>query len=503
MLLQPVILSGGSGTRLWPMSREKYPKQLLSLTGGATMLQATAARLAGFGGKIPVAAGPIVVCNEEYRFVSAEQMRAGGTVGARLLLEPVGRNTAPALTLAALLAESDGGDPVLLVMPADHVIRDLARFHAAIDVAVGPAMDGAMVTFGIVPDRPETGYGYLEAGVMLNERDAPDARGPRQLIAFVEKPALPLARQYLEGGRHLWNSGVFMMRASVWLRALRRFAPEIADACTAAFKTARVDSDFVRVDREAFMACPSDSIDYAVMEKLAATPDPAHDQAATGVVVPLAAGWSDVGAWDAVWAASAKDENGNSAQGDTMLEDTRGSLVIAEGRLVACLGLDDMIVVETPDAVLVARKDKAQDIKRIVTRLKAESRPHVDNHRKVHRPWGYYDSIDDGPRFQVKRIVVKPGGILSLQMHHHRAEHWVVVSGTARVTRGEEIMTLAENQSTYIPLGTVHRLENPGIIDLEMIEVQSGSYLGEDDIVRLEDNYGRLHSVPGGKPAAA
>lgn len=492
MNLQPVILSGGSGTRLWPMSREKYPKQLLSLTGGQTMLQATALRLSGFRGGAPVTMGPIVVCNEEYRFLSAEQMRSAGASGARILLEPFGRNTAPALTLAALLATAAGEDALLLVMPADHVMLDLEAFHAAIDAAVKPALDGAMVTFGIVPDRPETGYGYLEVGTSV----VADA-SVRPLAAFVEKPPLDVAKQYLAGGRHLWNSGLFMMKASVWLRALDRLAPEMSAACKAAFEGQATDRDFVRIDKDAFARCPSDSIDYAVMEKLAAD----RELAIPGVVVPLSAGWSDVGAWDAVWATSTRDASGNAVQGDTILEDTRGSLVLAEGRLVACLGLDDMIVIETPDAVLVARKDRTQDIKRIVTRLKAESRPHADNHRKVHRPWGYYDSIDAGPRFQVKRIVVKPGAALSLQMHHHRAEHWIVVSGTAKVTRGEEVIMLSENQSTYIPLGTVHRLENPGVIDLEMIEVQSGSYLGEDDIVRLEDVYGRLQAVTGGKAA--
>lgn len=495
MILQPVILSGGSGTRLWPMSREKYPKQLLSFIGGETMLQSTATRLSGYSGKVTVATGPIVVCNEEYRFLSAEQMRAAGTTGGRILLEPFGRNTAPAVTIAAMLAAADGDDALLLVMPADHVMRDLPAFHAAIDAAIGPALDGAMVTFGIVPDRPEIGYGYLEVATSIRGIDG--LRDAQPLVAFVEKPPVETARQYLEGGRHLWNSGLFMMRASVWLKALAHFAPTMHDACDKAFKAGSTDRDFVRIGRDAFALCPSDSIDYAVMEKLAAAPG----LGIPGVVVPLSAGWSDVGAWDAVWAAATKDANGNSAQGDTMLEDTRNSLVITEGRLVACLGLDDMIVIETPDAVLVARKDKTQEIKKIVNRLKAESRPHADNHRKVHRPWGYYDSIDNGSRFQVKRIVVKPGASLSLQMHHHRAEHWIVVSGTARVTRGDEIIMLAENQSTYIPLGTVHRLENPGKIDLEMIEVQSGTYLGEDDIVRLEDNYGRLHAVPGGQAA--
>jgi mannose-1-phosphate guanylyltransferase/mannose-6-phosphate isomerase len=493
VILQPVILSGGSGTRLWPMSREKYPKQLLSFVGGETMLQSTATRLSGYQcDDVTVAAGPIVVCNEEYRFLSAEQMRSAGASGGRILLEPFGRNTAPAVTLAAMLAAAEHDDALLLVMPADHVMRDLDAFHAAIDAAVGPALGGAMVTFGIVPDRPETGYGYLEVGTSI--REAMDAQ---PLVAFVEKPPLQKARKYLEGGRHLWNSGLFMMRASIWLKALRHFAPTMYDACEKAFKAGSTDRDFVRIGRDAFALCPSDSIDYAVMEKLAGDPE----LGIAGIVVPLVAGWSDVGAWDAVWAASAKDADGNSVQGDTMLEDTRNSLIITDGRLVACLGLDDMIVIETPDAVLVARKDKTQDIKKIVSRLKAESRPVADNHRKVHRPWGYYDSIDNGLRFQVKRIVVKPGASLSLQMHHHRAEHWIVVSGTAKVTRGDEIIMLSENQSTYIPLGTVHRLENPGVIDLEMIEVQSGSYLGEDDIVRLEDNYGRLKAVPGGHAA--
>ena len=496
MILQPVILSGGSGTRLWPMSREKYPKQLLSFIGGETMLQSTATRLSGYqGGEVTVATGPIVVCNEEYRFLSAEQMRSAGATGGRILLEPFGRNTAPALTIAAMLAMADGDDALLLVMPADHVMRDLGAFHAAIDAAIGPALGGAMVTFGIVPDRPETGYGYLEVATPINGPDG--LRSAQPLVAFVEKPPVETAKRYVDAGCHLWNSGLFMMRASVWLKALQYFAPTMHDACAKAMAAGGTDRDFVRIGRDAFALCPADSIDYAVMEKLAGAPG----LGISGIVVPLVAGWSDVGAWDAVWASSSKDTDGNSVQGDTMLEDTRNSLVIGEGRLVACLGLDDMIVIETPDAVLVARKDRTQDIKKIVNRLKAESRPHADNHRKVHRPWGYYDSIDNGPRFQVKRIVVKPGASLSLQMHHHRAEHWIVVAGTARVTRGDEIVMLCENQSTYIPLGTVHRLENPGKIDLEMIEVQSGTYLGEDDIVRLEDNYGRLHAVPGGQAA--
>ncbi|MHB9118241.1 MAG: mannose-1-phosphate guanylyltransferase/mannose-6-phosphate isomerase [Burkholderiales bacterium] len=481
MLIQPVILSGGSGTRLWPLSREKYPKQLLSLVGDETMLQATACRMKGFTGSLPVAPNPIVVSNEEYRFITAEQLRAAGVSIPTLLLEPVGRNTAPALTLAALAAQTTDADPVLLVMPADHVIRDRAAFHLAIDAGLPLATEGAMVTFGIVPDRPETGYGYIQMGAALPHTEV------RKISGFVEKPDHDTAKQYLAGGNHLWNSGIFMMRASVWLRAINHFNPKIASTCKAAFENAQRDSDFVRVDKDTFASCPADSIDYAVMEKL---PD-STELGIPACIVPLGAGWSDIGAWDALWQVSDKDESGNATQGDVLLEDSSDCLVIADSRLVTCLGLDGVVVVETPDAILVARKSKTQQIKKIVSRLKSEARSHTDNHRKVYRPWGHYDSIDCGERFQVKRIVVKPGASLSLQMHHHRAEHWIVVRGTARITKGEETITLSENQSTYIPLGTMHRLENPGRIDLELIEVQSGSYLGEDDIVRFKDDYGR------------
>lgn len=486
MFIQPVILSGGSGTRLWPLSREKYPKQLLTLVGDETMLQATACRMNGFAGSLPVTPNPIVVSNEEYRFITAEQLRAAGISMPTLLLEPVGRNTAPALTLAALAAQIADADPILLVMPADHVIRDRAAFHMAIDAGLPQALEGAMVTFGIVPDRPETGYGYIQAGAALPHTEV------RHISAFVEKPDHDTAKQYLASSNHLWNSGIFMMRASIWLRAIRHFNPEIAHACEAAYESAQRDSDFVRVGKDTFTACPADSIDYAVMEKLPNSPE----LSIAACIVPLGAGWSDIGAWDALWQVSDKDEFGNATQGDVLLEDTSDCLVIADSRLVACLGLDDVVVVETPDAVLVARKSKTQQIRKIVTRLKSEARSHTDNHRKVYRPWGHYDSIDCGERFQVKRIVVKPGASLSLQMHHHRAEHWIVVRGTARITKGEETITLTENQSTYIPLGTLHRLENPGRIDLEIIEVQSGSYLGEDDIVRFKDDYGRHHGEP-------
>jgi mannose-1-phosphate guanylyltransferase/mannose-6-phosphate isomerase len=481
MLLQPVILSGGSGTRLWPLSREKHPKQLLSLAGESSMLQITATRLRSFQSPVEVAKEPIVVCNEEYRFITAEQLRAVDFVKPTIVLEPVGRNTAPALTLAAMAAQASGEDALLLVMPADHVIADLAEFHRTIQAGLEQAIAGAMVTFGIVPDRPETGYGYLLVG------DAIDKTAARQLQAFAEKPALETAKAYLASGNYLWNSGIFLMRASVWLRAITHLNPAMAAQCQNAIGQAKTDFDFVRVDKEAFLACPSDSIDYAVMEKLSATPE----LGIKGCVLPLNAGWSDVGAWDAVWLVADKDTQGNSIQGDVILEDSKNCLVRADSRLVACLGLENIVVVETADAVLVTNRANAQNIKRIVSRLKDGNYPQTDNHRKVYRPWGHYDSVDSGQHFQVKRIVVKPGGRLSMQMHHRRAEHWVVVSGTALVTRGMDMMTLYANQSTYIPLGVRHRLENPGTEDLELIEVQSGDYLGEDDIVRFDDIYGR------------
>jgi len=479
--LVPVILSGGSGTRLWPLSREQYPKQLLQLTGQRSLLQETACRLEGFSGPAVVAGEPIVVSNEEYRFITAEQMRSAGHPTRRILLEPAGRNTAPALTLAALQAQRDiGEDTLLLVMPADHVIKNIDAFHLAITTGLRAAGQGAMVTFGILPERAESGYGYIRAGAV----EQPDIHA---IAAFVEKPDQHTAETYVSSGDYLWNSGLFLVSASSWLKAIDFFAPQIAAACRQAVDAAVQDADFIRIDADAFLRSPADSIDYAVMEKLVAAPE-------AGVaprVVPMSVGWSDVGAWDALWTLADKDENGNAVQGDGVFENSRNTLVHASGRMVACLGVDDLVVVETADAVLVARRDRTQDVKNIVARLKAAGRAQVRTHRKIHRPWGFYDSVDAGKRFQVKRIVVRPGASLSLQMHHHRAEHWIVVSGTAKVTRGEETFLLGENQSAYIPLGVMHRLENPGKVDLEIVEVQSGSYLGEDDIVRFQDTYGR------------
>lgn len=476
--IQLVILSGGSGTRLWPLSREQFPKQLLSFTGELTLLQATAQRLEGFTAA-QLVARTIVVCNEEYRFLTAEQLRQIGKGTQTIILEPVGRNTAPALTLAALAVKDD---PVLLVMPADHVVRDLDAFRQAIAYGVEHAFSGAIVTFGIVPDRPETGYGYIRAGMAISDCENP----ARHIDAFTEKPDVATAKEYLASGEYWWNSGIFMFRASVWLEAIRRFRPEISASCERAYAGGMPDKDFYRVDKDAFIACPSDSIDYAVLENIVG-----EGLGVSAVAVPMSAGWSDVGAWDALWEVMDKDDKGNAVRGDVMLHDTHNSMVVADERLVVCLSIDDLVVVETADAVMVVRKDKTQDVKHIVARLKAERRSEANAHRKVYRPWGWYDSIDGGERFQVKRIVVKPGATLSLQMHHHRAEHWVVVRGTAKVTRGEESFFVSENQSTYIPLGVMHRLENPGVLPLELIEVQSGAYLGEDDIVRFEDVYGR------------
>lgn len=479
-MLTPVILSGGSGTRLWPLSRENQPKQLLPLTGLHTMLQETVRRLDGFDAGGQGVTPSIVVCNGAHRFMVAEQLRAAGNDGARIVLEPIGRNTAPALALAAQLAARDGGDPILLVMPADHVVTDCESFHTAVATGLKAAGNGAIVTFGIVPSRPETGYGYIRTGARRDDDSL-------KLVSFVEKPGLALAEQYLASGEYLWNSGLFMMRASVWLKALNELDPVMAAACRAAFDAGVQETDFMRIDADAFAACPSDSIDYAVMEKLAS----AVDLDIPGCVVPMSAGWSDVGAWDALWEIADKDGDGNVARGDVLFEDSRNTLVYAQDRMVACVGLDDAVIVETPDAVLVARKDKTQNVKQIVAMLKSDKRSQASAHRKIHRPWGWYDSIDNGSRFQVKRIVVKPGARLSLQMHHHRAEHWIVVQGTAEVTNGDKVFLLGENESTYIPLGHTHRLANPGKLPLEIIEVQSGSYLGEDDIVRFEDTYGR------------
>ena len=479
-LVQPVILSGGSGTRLWPLSREKYPKQLLPLFGQDSLLQATIRRVEGVAG-VQLAA-PMVVCNEEYRFVIAEQLRKMGKEGV-IVLEPVGRNTAPALTLAALEAEKNGADPILLVMPADHVIVDVAAFQAAVLHGAALAVAGKVVTFGITPDCAETGYGYIQTGEALDNSSA----GACKIARFVEKPNQDTAQAYIDSGDYLWNSGIFIMRASVWLAAMQQCRADIYGACREAWQVEQLDGDFVRVGKAEFEQCPSDSINYAVMEKIAA----GDINLPVGVVIPLAAGWSDVGAWDSLWHALPKNAEGNFAQGDVLLNDCVDTLAMSSGRLIACIGVSDLVVVETSDAVLVAHKSKTQNVKKVVEALKSQGRSEGLLHRKVYRPWGWYDSVDFGERFQVKRMMVKPGAKLSLQLHHHRAEHWVVVKGTATVTRGDTSYLVTENESTYIPLGTQHRLENEGKIPLEIIEVQSGGYLGEDDIVRFDDHYGR------------
>lgn len=481
MNLQPVILSGGSGTRLWPLSREKHPKQLLALDGRESMLQATARRVSDMCGSLTVAQQLIILCNEEYRFITAEQLRDIGLHNQKILLEPVGKNTAPALTLAAMAAVKEQDDAILLVMPADHVIASKEAFQTAVEAGLEQAQRGAIITFGIKAHRPETGYGYIKMGSAITEN------GIYAIDAFVEKPDMPTAQTYLASGQYLWNSGIFMMRASVWLNAIAHFNPAMSAACQQSFTNAKADCDFVRISKEDFSNCPSDSIDYAVMEKLNHT----QSLGIQACVIPLDVGWSDVGAWDAVWEVSAKDANGNSARGDVMLENSHNCLAIADSRLLVCLGMEDAIIIETPDAVLVTNKTNTSGMKQVIARLKAGQYKQTDNHRKVYRPWGHYDSVDSGAHFQVKRIVVKPGGRLSMQMHNHRAEHWVIVSGVATVTRGEEVMTLHPNESTFIPLGVKHRLENLGELDLEVIEVQSGAYLGEDDIVRFGDIYGR------------
>jgi mannose-1-phosphate guanylyltransferase / mannose-6-phosphate isomerase len=482
MKIQPVVLCGGSGTRLWPLSREQYPKQLLAVNGELTLLQATVRRLDGLAAGV---ASPVAVCNEEHRFLVAEQLREIGAGALSIILEPAGRGTAPALTVAALHPLADD-DPVLLAMPSDHMIAGCKAYHEAIERGAALADEGCVVTFGAPPASPETGYGYIRAGARMNGAGNPAVH---RIHSFVEKPDAATARRYCASGRYLWNSGIFAVRASVWLDAIGRFRPDILAACERAHLHGRWDTDFFRPDAQEFSGCPADSIDCAVMERLEA--EPATASAPRGAVVRLDAGWSDVGAWNAWWQIERKDGDGNVVYGDVCTVDTRNALLIARHRLLACVGLEDVVVVETPDAVMVARRDMAQEVRQVVSRLKSDGRAECLAHRKVYRPWGSYDSIDRGERFQVKRIVVKPGAALSLQMHHHRAEHWVVVRGTARVTRGDEVFLLSENQSTYIPLGVRHRLENPGKLPLEIIEVQSGAYLSEDDIVRFEDAYGR------------
>jgi mannose-1-phosphate guanylyltransferase/mannose-6-phosphate isomerase len=467
-MLIPVLLSGGVGSRLWPVSREAHPKQFLALASELSLLQETLARTTGLA-----ASPPIVICNEDHRFMVAEQLRQLNVDPAAIILEPEGRNTAPAVALAAFKAVADDPDALLLVLPADHVIRDAEAFVAGVRGAESVALDGRLMTFGIVPDAPETGYGYLRQGATL-------AGGVHVLDSFVEKPDATTARDYVSSGDYLWNSGMFLLPAALFLEELKTHAPAIHAACEAAMGDAGADLDFLRPGRDAFLACPSDSIDYAVMERTRC-----------GAVLPLDCGWSDVGAWSTLWQVTDRDAAGNVSIGDVMIEDCRNSYLRSESRLVAATGIDNLIVVETADAVLVADRDKVQNVKTIVNRLKAEGRSEASLHQRVYRPWGSYESLIESDRFQVKRIVVNPGHTLSLQMHHHRAEHWIVVHGTAEVTCEDRVFTLAEDQSTYIPLGHKHRLANPGKIPLELIEVQSGSYLGEDDIVRFEDVYGR------------
>jgi len=473
----PVVMAGGNGTRLWPLSRAGYPKQFLVLSGNRSLFQMAVARLAALGDKDIQVGAPLIVGNEEHRFLVLDQLREAHIAPQAVVLEPVGRNTAPALTLAALQALEGGEDPVLVVTPADQTVTDTDAFTRSLQRAIRVASEGAIAILGVTPDRPETGYGYI--------RSTP-AEGADLVAQFVEKPDEATAQRYIAEGDYSWNSGMFVLKASVWLAALRNFRPDIVEASEAAWKARSVDAQFVRPGKAEFAAVPSDSVDYAVMERC---PGSKFDIR----MVSLAAGWNDLGAWDAVWQVAGKDAQGNAQVGDVMIEDSHNTLVHASSRLVSVVGLSDVVVVETADAVMVADRARSQDVKKIVGQLTVGERTEHSLHRKVHRPWGWYDSIDAGPRFQVKRIMVKPGATLSLQMHHHRAEHWIVVTGTAEVTCGDKKVLLTENQSTYIPLGQTHRLANPGKVDLEIIEVQSGSYLGEDDIVRFEDTYGRAN----------
>jgi mannose-1-phosphate guanylyltransferase len=468
MSVLPVIMAGGSGSRLWPLSRELFPKQFLALNSHRSLLQETLLRLDGINNSYP-----LVICNEEHRFLVAEQLRLLDRLAGNIILEPAGRNTAPAVALAALIATARGEDPVLLILAADHVIQDSSAFQSAINTAIPYAENGKLVTFGIVPQKPETGYGYIRKGGVLSE-------SAYSVACFVEKPDLQTAQNYIASGEYYWNSGMFVFKASRYLEELEKYRPDIFAACHRAIHEINLDLDFLRVNEQAFLQCPEDSIDYAVMEN---TSD--------AVVVSMDAGWSDVGSWSALWDIADKDINNNVIRGDVILQNVKDSFIYSDTLLVSALGVDNLVVVQTSDAILVANKDHVQDVKKIVEDLKKKQRSEYRNHREVYRPWGKYDSLDNGERYQVKHITVKPGAKLSVQMHHHRAEHWVVVSGVAKVTNGDTTYLVAENESTYIPVGAIHALENPGKIDLELIEVQSGGYLGEDDIVRLEDKYGR------------
>jgi mannose-1-phosphate guanylyltransferase/mannose-6-phosphate isomerase len=476
--IQPVILCGGSGTRLWPLSRSGFPKQFLCLTGDDSLFQQAAKRLSVLGGQDDEVSAPLIICHEDHRFLAQEQLREAGIALGAALLEPVGRNTAPALTLAALKTTEKGADPILVVTPADQTVTDPKAFTLAMHQAIKSAEAGCIVILGIQPDRPETGYGYIKA--ISSEIQGSAAKVEK----FVEKPDTETAQRYLAEGGYYWNAGMFVLKASVWLKALDQFRPDIAQTTKQAWQKRSTDAAFIRPGNAEFKAIPSESIDYAVMERC-----PGSDFSIQ--MVPLDAGWNDLGAWDAVWNVLPKDEHGNAHVGDVLSTDSHNNLVHANSRLVSLVGVDNLVVIETADAILVANKSRSQDVKHIVAQLQSTNREEHTLHRKVHRPWGWYDNIDEGGRFKVKRIQVKPGASLSLQKHHHRAEHWVVVKGTAEITNGEKVMLLTENQSTYIPLGEVHRLANPGTLPLEIIEVQSGSYLGEDDIVRYEDTYGR------------
>jgi len=466
--ITPVVMAGGSGTRLWPLSRALYPKQFLKLGQDETLLQQVFRRLEGLS-----LSNPLVICNEEHRFLAAEQLRAMGELNHNILLEPQGKNTAPAVALAAFAALRSDPEAVLLVLASDHIIQEKAAFQHVVEQALPLAQRGELVTFGIVPSHPETGYGYIKQGTPIDG-------GAYKVERFVEKPQASVAEEYLVEGGYLWNSGMFVFKASTYLNELERQRPEIYAACKAASSAESPDMDFIRVNAEAFAECPDESIDYAVMENASST-----------AVIPLDAGWSDIGSWSALWEVTEQDVDGNATVGDVIAQNTQNSYLYAESGLLATVGLQDIVVVQTKDAVLVADKASIQDVKSIVNTLKTENRPECRSHREVYRPWGKYDSVDAGQRYQVKRITVKPGEKLSVQMHHHRAEHWIVVSGTANVTIDDQTRLVTENQSVYIPVGSVHALENPGIIPLELIEVQSGPYLGEDDIVRFEDRYGR------------
>ncbi|OUL58864.1 mannose-1-phosphate guanylyltransferase/mannose-6-phosphate isomerase [Pseudoalteromonas ulvae] len=494
-MLTPIILAGGSGMRLWPLSRGHFPKQFLTIQDdGLSLLQHTITRLNGLEH-----AAPMLICNEEHRFIAAEQVRQLGVAHSGIFLEPVGRNTAPAIALAALKAVEQGDDPLLLVLAADHVINDNAAFTQAVEHAASIAQSDKFVTFGIVANSPETGYGYIKRGDALSSDNSSNATCNDALNEafvvdqFVEKPDLATAQAYVESGQYYWNSGMFMFKASRYLAELNTHRPDIYQACVQAMAIQNQDLDFVRVDKAAFEACPDDSIDYAVMEPLCAKASAKESakESADVVVIPLDADWNDVGGFAALWQVSAQDANGNAFKGDVKAVDTKNTLVFGEDKLVATVGVEGLVIINTKDAVLVAHKDHSQRVKEIVNQLKADKRSEVTFHREVYRPWGKYDSVDKGASFLVKRITVKPGAKLSLQRHHHRAEHWIVVSGTAKVTNGDKVSVLTKNQSTYIPVGVNHRLENPGKIDLELIEVQTGAYLSEEDIVRFEDRYGR------------